>query len=301
MINVFSTLCGYLYEYELLRSALNALKAIRNNSGFEPFEAKIFQGQQLPIKNAYDFMVMLVTQQMSNPHDNPWTFFEVVINFLSRVQPSMIRQVPEFFYGVKALVNSAYILSGKFPSHVGFHLTSDMIRSFCIHVDRDLKLGDKLKEKNSEGELVPLHNRGERPVLLMTVLKLLNENVDEKNIAFNDRNGFIIFLLKTDTCVRLLNYYKRSKALGLVYEYINKPNKTKNLLSWFENNPDRTDKAKVLAARLVNTPHSEYSLINEIGQSSLFRTSEPYATLLRQVRDTLENDLRCSQTVASFL
>ena len=51
MINVFSTLCGYLYEYELLRSTLMTLKAIRNNSGFEPFEAKIFQGQQLPIKN----------------------------------------------------------------------------------------------------------------------------------------------------------------------------------------------------------------------------------------------------------
>ena len=177
-------------------------------------------------------------------------------------------------------------------------MTSDMVRSFCIHVDRNLKLGDKLKVKNSEGELVPLHNRGERPVLLMTVLKLLNENVNEKNIAFNGQNGFIIFLLKTDTCVRLLNYHKRSKALGLVYEHINKP---KNFLSLFRNNPDRTKEAKDLAARLVNTSHSEYSLINEIGQSSLFGTSEPYATVLQQVRDTLENDQRCSQTVVSFL
>ena len=132
----------------------------------------------------------------------------------------------------------------------------------------------------------------------MTTLKLLNENVDEKNIAFNDQNGFILFLLKAGTCVRLLNYHKRSEALRLVYEHINKP---KNFLSLFRNNPDRTQEAKDLAARLVNTSHSEYSLINEIGQSSLFGTSEPYATVLQQVRDTLENDQRCSQTVVSFL
>ncbi len=77
--------------------------------------------------------------------------------------------------------------------------------------------------------------------------------------------------------------------------------KPKNLLSWFRNKPDRIHEAKVLAARLVNTPHSEYSLINEIGQSPLFRISEPYATVLQQVKDTLIKDLNCSQTVASFL
>ncbi len=308
--NTFTTLCGFLYEYELLKCflyeyellkfAFMALKAIRNNSGFEPFEVKIFQGQ-LPGKNAYDFMTTLVTQPVSGPQGNPWTFLEVVINFLDRMQPSMVRQVPDFFYGVKALVESAYILSNNIPSHVGFHLTPDMVRSLCIHVDRNLKLGDQLKIKTSEGKLAPLNNRGTRPVLLMTTLKLLNENVDEKNIAFNDQNGFILFLLKADTCVRLLNYHKRSEALRLVYEYINNPNKTKNLLSWFGNKPDRTKEAIGLAKRLVNTPHSEYSLINEIGQSPLFGKSEPYATVLQQVRNTLINDLDCSQTVASFL
>ena len=111
-------MCGFLYEYELLRFALIALKAIRNNSGFEPFEAKILQGQ-LPVKNAYDFMTILVTQPVYSPGSNPRTFFEIVINFLDHMKPSMIQQVPEFFYGVKALVDSAYILSGNIPSHIG--------------------------------------------------------------------------------------------------------------------------------------------------------------------------------------
>ena len=73
----------------------------------------------------------------------------MVINNLDLMKPSMIRQVREFFYGVKALVDSAYILSGAVPSHVGFHLTPDMEKSLYIHVNRDLKLGDKLKIKTS--------------------------------------------------------------------------------------------------------------------------------------------------------
>ena len=157
--SAFATICGYLYEHQLLNFALEALKAIRNNSGFEPFEAKIFQYPPLPVKNAYDFMTMLVTQRASGPAKDPTTFFEIVINFLDRMQPSMVRQVPEFFYGVKALVESAYILSGNVPSHVGFYLPSDMVKSLCIHVDRNLKLGNKLKVKTSEGKLAPLHNR----------------------------------------------------------------------------------------------------------------------------------------------
>ena len=96
-----------------------------------------------------------------------------------------------------------------------------------------------------------MNNRGATPALLMTTLKLLKENVDEKNVDYNGQNGFIIFLLKTDTCGRLLNYYKRSEALRLVYEYINKP---KNLLSWFRNKPDRIHEAKDLAVRLEITP-----------------------------------------------
>ncbi len=287
------------YESALLDLALNALKAIRNNSGFEPFEAKISQGPQLPVKNAYDFMTMLVTQMVSSPAENyPRTLFELVINLLHNIQPSVIRQVPEFFYEVKALVDSAYVLSKNIPLRVGFHLIPDMENSLYMHVDRDLKLGDQLQVKTPEGKLAPLNNGGATPVLLMTTLKLLNENVDEKNVAFNGQNGFILYLLKTETCVRLLNYYKRSEALRLVYDYINKP---KSLFSLFKNNSDRTQEAKDLASRLVNTPHSEYSLINEIGQLSLFETSEPYATVLQQVRVTLENDQRCSQTVPSFL
>jgi hypothetical protein len=283
LAQILTKSCGYVHEYNLLQIFQRALEDIRDNSGFKTFytgpKSTFLRG--LPRGNAFDFLVAIVTQQIPGP-ETPRTIFELVINLLDRIKTPTLRQVPEVFYMVKSLVDSAYILSGNIPSHVGFYLTQDMAESLYIHVNRRLQQGLYINE---------LHNRGNRPILLMTTLRLLKENVPEKNVQFNRKNGFIIFLLDAATGVRLLNYHKRAKALDIVYNYINESKISSSIFSWF-GNKNRSNEAKDLATRIVNIPGLEVPLISEIEQSPLFNSNEPYARVLHQVRATLIDDLR---------
>ncbi len=188
---MFTTLTNFIVPYYLMKSAAKALSAIEENSGFKPFvmEVPVFlkDVRNFSIKNAFDYLSSIMLTEpvwcmTSKPTEMRVTCFQFIIDNLHFAESVHVKQISQFFYMIKVLVESSRIHSGNLPLNVAYHLTKDMAKSLYIHVDRRLGLGSEIKSLNNVD--------GNKPTLLTKTLSLLGEEV--KDIRFNGFKGFSV-------------------------------------------------------------------------------------------------------------
>ena len=157
-ISIFTTLTNSIVPYYLIKSADKALSAIEENSGFKPFvmEVPVFlkDVRNFPIKNAFDYLSSIMLTEpvwcmTSKPTEMRVTCFQFIIDNLHFAESVQVKQISQFFYMIKVLVESSRIHAGNLPPNVAYHLTKDMAKSLYIHVDRRLGLGSEIKSLNN--------------------------------------------------------------------------------------------------------------------------------------------------------